>query len=1112
NPGGTAESNNRAQTTVSSVLAAYPDLTVSQLAVQPVAPRSGDVLAVSWRINNSGNGAVDRSFFQQLQVVNLDNGQTLAAKTVAYDPLQQGTLAAGQERDLQAVLQLPPGSVSVGQLEFTLVLDAAGEIYEFRPGTDAEANNTGILTATATLADYPDLAVSAVQAPALTIGDPGQATVTWTVTNAGTGQATPPDWTDAIVLSTDAVAGDQDDRVLARFAHTGGLNPGVPYTRSETLVLPPGLVGRFHLFVTTDVEEQVFENDRESNNTAAAGQPVDLMRIPYADLVVTSIQVPAEARSGQPLDLSWAVANQGLGLTSRGDWTDTVHLARDPAGTQLVSVPQGAGTVPWECEFGHMGHLAVGDSYTRTGTVVLPEGLEGTYYLVVTTGGPFEFLYTDNNTRVSAAVPVVLTPAPDLAVASIVAPQTVEEGDAIDVAWTVQNLGSGVAAGSWIDQVYLQQVGDPNAAKIQLGKFQYQGPLPAGMSYSRSEQLTLPSHINDLYQIVVTTNFDDAVYEHGATANNRRVHDLPLAVSIQPRPDLQVFSITAPAQVDAGGTFSVEFVVINQGTAATSVPFWSDRVYLSLDNEVTPDDVLISELQNQSALGPGERYLSVSGTVQVPQRFRGDVFVLVVTDAKQQIDEWPNDGNNVRAVPLHVVPLPLADLVTNQVIAPAQAVEGADIEVRYTVTNRGSGETNIGQWNDTIWLTRDKNRPHPGQGDVLLKTLEHTGSLAIGAGYDQTVTVTLPKDLSSGTYYITPWTDPYDVVLEDTLATNVNPDDPHEIDNNNYRARAIGIIGLVLRPDLVVQAVTATDAAQGGEEFTVSWTVKNQGHAETTSATWLDRIYLCDGPDPLAPGATALELAAIPHAASLAPGQQYTETRKIGLSPSAAGAYVVVIADAGRVLKEEREDNNQRAAATQVTPVPADLQVTQIIVPPANKSGEKVALKYTVTNTGSHAVWAGTQFWTDYIWLSADSTFVPERATYLGSFVHSQSQPLQPGASYQVDFDATLPTGIGGDYHFYIHLDAHNDTGYLEDRVLQTDWWPADGSSANGVWVSNDNWVKYFQRWAYEDPRNNLARAAVSVTYYEPDLRVSQLVVPATASSGQTVPVSFTVT
>ena len=83
------------------------------------------------------------------------------------------------------------------------------------------------------------------------------------------------------------------------------------------------------------------------------------------------------------------------------------------------------------------------------------------------------------------------------------------------------------------------------------------------------------------------------------------------------------------------------------------------------------------------------------------------------------------------AVPVHVIPLPPADLVTSGVVVPRQAFDGSEIEVRYTVSNLGGGETNADSWTDTIWLTRDKNRPHPCAGDMLIGNFVHYGALAI---------------------------------------------------------------------------------------------------------------------------------------------------------------------------------------------------------------------------------------------------------------------------------------------------------------------------------------------------------------------------------------------
>src|SRR3546814_15809020 len=97
-------------------------------------------------------------------------------------------------------------------------------------------------------------------------------------------------------------------------------------------------------------------------------------------------------------------------------------------------------------------------------------------------------------------------------------------------------------------------------------------------------------------------------------------------------------------------TASVEFKVVNQGLEAANGQ-WTDQVWLSLDDKITADDILVSSLQNPSALGSLEEYLSSSGTFTIPKRFRGTVYILVSTDSSNNVDEWPNDTaqSNVRA-------------------------------------------------------------------------------------------------------------------------------------------------------------------------------------------------------------------------------------------------------------------------------------------------------------------------------------------------------------------------------------------------------------------------------------------------------------------------------
>src|SRR5262249_37077708 len=156
--------------------------------------------------------------------------------------------------------------------------------------------------------------------------------------------------------------------------------------------------------------------------------------------------------------------NQGIGTTSTGEWNDIVYLATNSDGTGKI-----AGT---ETAVDHFGFLSQNAQYQGTAQILVPNGLTGQLYAVVTTAGggstpnvdhpvngPFEFIYSNNDTTVSSSVPVSQPATPDLVVSSVLAPTNADEGTLIDVTWTVTNQGQGTADGAWVDRVYLQDLG-----------------------------------------------------------------------------------------------------------------------------------------------------------------------------------------------------------------------------------------------------------------------------------------------------------------------------------------------------------------------------------------------------------------------------------------------------------------------------------------------------------------------------------------------------------------------------------------------------------------------------------------------------------------------------
>ncbi|WP_013334633.1 CARDB domain-containing protein [Gloeothece verrucosa] len=1088
---GTGDTNNLT-VGANSLQIGHPDLTPT-ITSAPSNATSGTTIPFAWTVQNIGSAATLTNWKDKIYLSSDTSydGRDILLKEI----IRNTSLAAQDSYSSQINLDLPI-DVS-GNRYLLLVTDAEANINE----GGAENNNLAQSALAITLAPYADLAVSNVTAPELTIGDPASVTIGWKVSNNGTGAGRVNTWEDRIIASRDAIVGNGDDIILKQFTHSGALEVGANYTRSETFALPPAFTGQYQLFVQTDATNQVFENGLESNNSAAAANPFGVMPIPYSDLIVDSVNAPVSGNSGQAATVSWTVKNQGIGTTSSNSWSETLSLATDAAGQNIIA---NLGS------FEHIGSLAVGGSYSRSAEVTLPNGLSGQYYFVVSTGGPFEFIYDNNNQKVSNVTAVTLSNSPDLTVTNITAPPAMLAGEKADITWTVNNSGIGDAAGTWTDQIYLRAAGNPNSQLISLGSYTYGSGLQAGKSYTRSEQITLPSTLQGLYEVVITTNATSTLYEHGpqAKGNNTTVDDATLLLSLPPRPDLRVESIIAPDTVSAGGTVSLEFVVKNYGTVITTTPNWLDRVYLSLDNQISGDDLSLGDFNNASALDAGESYRTTANTLVIPRRFRGQVYLIVQTDAGGQVNEYPQEDNNILTKALYVNPLPPADLVTSNVTAPDQAFEGSQIEVRYTVTNKGIGETDRDGWTDTIWLTRDKNRPSPvAQGtppqpdDILLTTIGHNGSLKVGESYGQTATVTLPSQIT-GQWYITPWSDAYDVITEDTLDINSNPDDPNQLDSNNYKSRPITVL-LTPPPDLVVTSVTPTATATGGGLFNVNWTVKNQGANETTGNTWSDTVYLSDSPTLNTPGGKYWQLGTVQHTGTLGVGQTYTGQLSTQLTPGAFGQYVIVKTNSGfePTWEGPYNNNNERSAATNVTNAPADLIVSSVVTTPNNFSGERTTVKWTVTNTGA-PTWEGTRYWYDEVWLSPDSTFIPSRAQKVGFFLHSQTGPLTTGESYTQTQDITLPAGIDGNYYVYVSTDYSYDynTARFSGEIPR---YGGDNTSSR----------ESFEYRVFEDTSNNLNSAALAVTYREPDLQISNLTTPQTPQlSGQTVDLSWTVT
>ncbi|MFN4170881.1 MAG: CARDB domain-containing protein, partial [Pseudorhodobacter sp.] len=1077
---------------------ARPDLVVSNLTA-PAVVTSGDAIDIRVDFDNAGAG---RAGPGRVDLVVLSTNETFDAGDLVLARFDRNAPLDPGARLSETFSAAIPIELS-GSYFILAVTDAGGDVIEAQ-----ETNNSTAIPLMVNLAPHADLVVSNVTAPAFTARDPATITVTWRVDNDGTGTGAETGWVDRVMASRDGIIGNADDFELGRLIRTGALAVGEGYDASLDIVLPPRFSQRLTVYVQSDAEGAVFEAGKRANNIAAVPGFVDIMPKLYADLVVTGVTVDPEGDSGQLIDISWTVENRGIGVTDSTVWNDQVLLYANPDGTGRLA----------NTTFTRVGVLAVGESYTRTAQIRLPDGIEGTVYVQVRTGGPFEFIFTGNNASAFLPVEVNRSPSPDLRVVDTALPVTALEGSAIDIAWRVENLGLSPASGVWTDAVWLDPVG--GGARVFLGRFTTDATVQAGLGYQRTERITLPARLVGAYRLLVITNDRATLFEDGALGdNNTATSDTVMTITPLARPNLQVASVIATDGVSAGGTVSAEYEIINQGTVTASGN-WVDRVYLSLDPFLSSDDLLIGSFQNVSALAPGERYSGLTGPMVVPLRFGGPAYVIVSTDALSQVDEFPNDGDNTAATQIQITPAPKPDLLVERVIAPVQAVAGAQVEVRFTVTNSGLNPTFVGNWTDTVWLARDARRPSPlppaepgggvdfigGNSAILLRTLPHSGVLAPGESYTVTTLVTLPQSLESGRYFLTAWTDSTDLVIEDTLAGNENPDDPDEIDSNNYRGRAIDVLGFVPQvPNLVAESVTVGDPVVAGQApLTVSWSVTNRGNGPINAdARWRDFVYVSDNSVFGAPGSQIWLVGGFDNTGPLAENEGYQRIETIDLPPSVRGTHVHVVVD-GAVrgvpgVAESDETDNIVGTTASVTTSAADLVVSSVTPPPdGTRSGAQTSVSWTVTNLGA-PVWDGTELWRDAVWISPDPVLDLSRATRLAIQTIRLDAPLGTGESYTASAEVTLPAGIDGPYFIHVFADAEPN-GTRAEREL------VDGNAVSAFAI--------YRSSVFEGAANgnNLGSGGFDAVFSEPDLVISEVVLPEEIVSGVPVPIRFTVT
>lgn len=848
------------------------------------------------------------------------------------------------------------------------------------------------------------LAVAAAGGGAIQSG--GTINVSWTDSNTGTA-ATDASWTDSVVV-TDVTTGQIIATQLLSYdaGALGALAAGAGYARSLGIALPAGAAGagQIKVVVTTDSGSTVSEGNAAgtafSNNTASA--TVTSALASYPDLQVSGVSVsPAPGyAAGATVTVSWTLTNAGSAAVAVA-FNELVQVTNTVTGDTIAlqSDAVAAG-------------FAAGASAVRSLSFTWPGGLDSTGQFTATvtadsTGAVTEAVPPGNRTDNAATATFVS--APDLLVQSgslkVTNTAALQSGDTVTLAWTDANAGDAGAPVTWNDVVSV--VNTATGQTLVNQAVDAGGPLAAGGSRARSFSFQLPNGAAGAgaLQIAVAVDPARSVIEAvtgGANPYGNNTSQIAATSTLRLYPDL-VTTATAPATGVGGGSITVGWTVSNNGPVVTAAGSWIDQVVLSPTATLgAAGNVVLGSFAHSGDLAAGASY-SVSQPVTLPANLQGTFYVFVVADSGQAVLEPTGRADATSTGQPVAVATPAAALDVSNVSAPAQASSSGSVLVTWTVTNNGTGTTNVSTWVDRIYLSQSTTAP--GAGDPLLGSFTHVGALAVGGSYAGSLTVALPGNVFGTGYHL--------LVVTDADG---------QVFRAGQTAGGVGASGPVtlLSPDLVVTTVTAPGAVQPGQAETVSWTVADNGTGDAPGG-WTDRLYF----SPTGNFADAVAIGDAAHAGGLAAGASYTQSLQFTMPTVADGVAgkFFVVADVFRQVVEANGETDNRSGSAPVAVIHPDLATSAVTAPASGVSSQAVTVGWTVTNTGTAALPAGAS-WTDQVYV-ASGTGLDGTQRFLGSVV--ESGPLAVGASYAGSLTVTLPADLlPGSYHIVVLTNAAN--------------------------------------------------------------------------------------
>jgi subtilase family serine protease len=676
---------------------------------------------------------------------------------------------------------------------------------------------------------------------------------------------------------------------------TGLLYPGQCVTLSvagNAVTPAPYVDGPYYVGAIVD-PQNVFIEFFEDNNTGSYRIGVGAR----PDLVITSLTGPTSVRPGEQLTAQARVCNHG---TEMGEAPLELFLSADtalqlssqtPTGDTYLGMASTGLLLPGQC-----------NTVSIPGNAYPPYPfVEGPYYLGAVVGAQVQHyeLIADNN---AAFHRLGVGAGPDFVVESVTGPASFQPGQAITAQVRVCNAGTDPDDAD---------VGLYLSADAILQPFTYTptgdstvGMAPTGMLYpGQCTTVSIPGNAypphpfqeGAFYLGAVVDPFnvrEELLKDNNANAGSR--------VGVGSRPDFVVTTVTGPASVQPGASFTASASICNRGQAGDSTEV---ALYLSADATLRPrdprnpgafvEDFFLGTLPT-GTLAPGA-CATRTLTVTAPSVQDGAYFLGGVVDPEGLREELIED-NNV-TVSNRIGLGFRADFVVNTVSGPTSVQPNATFTTSVNLCNRGQSSATA---DVDVYLSADthiQRAPPSGPSeDFLLGTIPGV-SLAMGQCVTRSLSVTapyLPPELH-GAYYLGAVVDPRN--LREEL-----------IEDNNVKVGSR--IGVGYEADFVITSVSGPASIRSGVAFTASVRICNQGQAfgDADVELYLSADTLIRANNPSRPSEDFF--LGVIQGVLLNRGQCITRSLVVNANAPTGSYYLGAVVDPQNTRSEFFEDNN----------------------------------------------------------------------------------------------------------------------------------------------------------------------------------------------------------